>query len=141
MQPEQKTSWLVRVRQSTEARRRRLLQRKMQPPWIWRHCPEDKRRYLAIIFTILGWFAYVVCVLAAMFGIIFAPLAIASGHRGSLLEEAMRWYIHLFPKNSNGAFYAITQLCIAGVLFHFIGVFVWLRKQKQDEKPQPDKSD
>lgn len=117
------------------------LQRKRQPPWIWRHCPEDKRRYLVFIFTFLGVFAYAVCILAAMFGIILAPLEIASGHKGSLLEDAMRWYIHLFPKNSDGALYLITQICIAGVLFYLIGVFHWLKKQKQHEKSQQDKSD
>jgi hypothetical protein len=130
MQPEQKTSWLVRVRQSVKARRQKRLQRKMQPPWIWSYCPEDKRRYFVIIFTFLGAFAYVVCILAALSGIILAPLTIAAAHRGSLLEDAMRWYIHLFAKSADGALYVITQICIAGVLFYFIGVFEWLKKRK-----------
>jgi len=123
MQPEQKTSWLVRMRQTAKERRQRRLMRKMQPPWIWRHCPENKRKYFNIIFTFMGGSAHLLCILAAIAGFILAPLVIASEHKGSLLEVAIRWYVHLFPKHSGGSLYVITQICIAGGLFYLTGIF------------------
>jgi hypothetical protein len=140
MQPEQKTSWLQRVRRSVKARREPRSQREGLLSWIWRHCPENKRRILAVILLPLGAISYVIVMFAAVFAIIFAPLVLAGGHSGSLLEKTMRWYVHLFRKNTDDSTYVLAQACVAGVLLFFVWAFDWLVKQKPYLKSKPAES-
>ena len=77
--------------------------------------------------------------MAAMWGIVFAPLMIAAGHRGSIFENTMRWYVHLFPKDSDGFAYVFTQICIFGVVSNLIGMAYSFNRQNRNESSRTEK--
>ena len=59
-QPEQQTSWLVRLREFANRRRTQQLQRKKRTPWILRHCLESWSNVLTTAFILLGIFSEII---------------------------------------------------------------------------------
>lgn len=137
-QPEQQTSWLVRLREFAKRPRIQRLQQKKRAPWILRHCPESLSNILPTVFIFLGLFSQIIFLLAALSAFICVPLLLARNEWHSLVNILTRGYIqwfhrHFSPQNFAPA-YLIIQTCIFGILSYFIQVSSWIIRSKRDEK-------
>jgi hypothetical protein len=149
MHEEQKTSWLLRLRESVNERRKRQIQRKGEPPWlftvVWRHCPEKLKKVAFLIFAILGMLCLLLCGTAFLWGCILGPLMYAKSQSGALLVVWVRGYLHWLrahvPEDSFGPAYVILQLCFGAILIYFIRVSSWWFKKNPWNKPEESKSD
>jgi hypothetical protein len=121
----------LRYRQLIKARNYRRRRREQDPPWVLRRFPASKRSTVVMVFTGLGIAATCCSIAAAAFGVLVAPIMIASGHSGSLLEVWMRGYLNWLKarlsKDSYLPAYIMIQCGIGYVIFYFTYVFTWLR--------------
>jgi hypothetical protein len=138
MQPEQQTSWLMRLRGFADRRKIMRLQRKKRVPWMLRYCPENRREFLEMLLIYLGAFSEFVILIGALFGFALTPLAFVpyKGHKP--IEIWMCHYVqwfqhHCSPENVLPA-YLITQTCIFCVVMYFSRVFSWIVGNKRDQK-------
>ena len=138
MPPDQKTSWLVRLRQAAKASRERRTRREPQPPWLVQHCPQRLRKVVIGFYKFMGLFSMLLIVFAGLAGFISAPLMYAHSQDRSLIADWVRQYLHWlhehFSQDNFGPAYCIIQACIAGVALYFMTAFKWVsKKSKQDE--------
>jgi TRAP-type C4-dicarboxylate transport system permease small subunit len=144
MQPEQKTSWLMRLRESAKVRREQRLYREPQPPWILRLCPESLHKVTDVVFLLLGSFASCLFALIVLWGFISWPMMYAQNHPNVPLGIWMGRYLHWLQahvsKDHFGPVYCVIQVCVAFTLIYFMRVLFWIDKRKRDEKRQQQKS-
>ena len=138
MQPNQ-TSWLLRLRENSKARRDQRRLREQQPPWLLRHCPQNLRKFVAGFYMFMGMFSMVLFGFALLGGFIAAPLMYAQSQHNSLLAGWLRQYLHWlhghFSQENFGPAYCIIQACIAGISLYFIRAFKWVARKPKNEKP------
>ncbi|MEY2467210.1 MAG: hypothetical protein QOD03_1731 [Verrucomicrobiota bacterium] len=149
MQEEQKTSWLLRLRESIKERRKRRMQRKEEPPWlfttVWRHCPENLHKVASLIFWILGMLSMCLFLQAVLWGFIGGPLMYARSQSSAPLAIWIRHYLnwlraHLSEDNFGPVYYSL-QMCIAAILFYFIRVGIWWLRKNPWNKSEESKAD
>jgi TRAP-type C4-dicarboxylate transport system permease small subunit len=145
MPPEQKTSWLLRLRESAKTRREQRLCREPQPPWVLRACPENTRKVTDVIFLLLGSFSAVLFGTVVLWGFISWPMMYAQNHPnvplGIWMGRYLRWLHAHVSQDHFGPVYCVIQGCVAFILIYFMRVLYWIEKRKRDEKRQQQKSD
>jgi hypothetical protein len=109
-------------------------------PWVLRHCPESKRRYVVTFFTFAGLIAHMIFYVAGLFGIILIPLFLAAIHPDAPIAAPMRWLRAHFSHDMAVFVYVFVSLGVALILTYVIGVFDYLRCEASEKKSQ-DKLD
>jgi len=144
MPPEQKKSWLFRLRESAKRSREQQLLRVPQPPWILRLCPESLRKVTDVVFTLLGTFSLCLFSLIVLWGFISWPFMYAQNHPNVPLGIWMGRYLHWLRANVSkdyfGPVYCVIQVCVAFILIYFMRILFWITKRKRDEKIRQQKS-
>jgi len=138
MPPEQKTSWLLRLRQTVKESRERRIRHEPQPPWLVRHTPKKLRKLVVGFYLLMGIISVVLFGFAVLAGFISVPLMYAHSQDTSPLADWMRRYVRWlqghFSQENFGPAYVIIQMCVAGIMLYFIRGLKWASKKMEKDK-------
>ncbi len=107
-------------------------------PWVLRHCPESKRSFAVLVFTLAGLIAKLIFYMAGLMGILFIPLLLAAQHPDAPVAIPIRWLRAHFSHDTAAFIYVAIWGVIVYVLTYAITVFDYLSEHRRSRDDVPE---